>query len=451
MHPRRGIEVFDVGWRDGDRYRSVLYRGSLSELITPYGDPSFGTWYPRDAGDYGMTSYSASRAQAIIGADAPDNAVFRPAAIAGTRGQAITIERAVAIYERDAGVLWRHAAEGQRARQLVLSGYSTVDNYDYLFHWIFGQDGAIDVQVQLTGVMNVRPIRTPGEPGRLQFGHMVAPGINAPNHEHFFSWRLDLDVDGNANRVVEMNTAHVPDNRGEWFAMEERILRSEMEGQRDMEFSAARRWLVRNNSRTNALDHPVAYALIPGENAPPFQAPGSAPRRRAPFLDHQLWITRYDRAQMYSSGEFVNLDTSKDNVAAWSGDNQSLMDEDVVLWYTLAVLHLPRPEDWPVMPSHTAGFRLVPAGFFAANPTYDASASGGRLGSDPPFDEPSMARLALWSLAVVLGPWFLVRGSWSVVLGPWFLVRGLGRGSWSVVLGPWFLVRGPFVRPWTKD
>ena len=85
--------------------------------------PSFGTWYPRDAGDYGMTSYSASRAQAIVGADAPDNAIFMPAAIAGTRGQAITIERAVAIYERDAGVLWRHAAEGERARQLVLSGY----------------------------------------------------------------------------------------------------------------------------------------------------------------------------------------------------------------------------------------------------------------------------------------------------------------------------------------
>ena len=213
---------------------------------------------------------------------------------------------------------------------------------------------------------------------------MVAPGINAPNHEHFFSWRLDLDVDGIANRVVEMNTAHAqPTNVGEWFAMESGCCAARWKAQRDMDSPTARRWLVRNNSRTNALGHPTAYALIPGENAPPFQAPGSAPRRRAPFLDHQLWITRYDRAQMYSSGEFVNLDTSKDNVAAWSGDDQSLMDEDVVLWYTLAVLHLPRPEDWPVMPSHTAGFRLVPAGFFAANPAYERHASGASTGVRP--------------------------------------------------------------------
>jgi primary-amine oxidase len=33
------------------------------------------------------------------------------------------------------------------------------------------------------------------------------------------------------------------------------------------------------------------------------------------------------------------------------------------------VVHLPRPEDWPVMPTHTAGFRLVPIGFWTSNPT----------------------------------------------------------------------------------
>ena len=30
-----------------------------------------------------------------------------------------------------------------------------------------------------------------------------------------------------------------------------------------------------------------------------------------------------------------------------------------MLWYTNSVLHLPRPEDWPMMPAHTAGFRLA--------------------------------------------------------------------------------------------
>ena len=77
--------------------------------------------------------------------------MFAPAVFADDRGRPVRLERAVAIYERDGGVLWRHAGEGRRARQLVLTGYATIDNYDYLMSWIFSQDGAIDVQVQLTG------------------------------------------------------------------------------------------------------------------------------------------------------------------------------------------------------------------------------------------------------------------------------------------------------------
>ena len=44
-----------------------------------------------------------------------------------------------------------------------------------------------------------------------------------------------------------------------------------------------------------------------------------------------------------------------------------------MLWYTFAVTHTPRPEEWPVMPVHRAGFKLVPAGFFEHNPALDVS------------------------------------------------------------------------------
>jgi primary-amine oxidase len=112
--------------------------------------------------------------------------------------------------------------------------------------------------------------------------------------------------------------------------------------------------------------------LIPGENAPSFQAPGSAPRRQASFLEHQLWVTLFDPRQMYASGEWVNLMREREGVEMWSADDRPIVDKDVVLWYTNSVLHLPRPEDWPVMPAHTAGFRLVPIGFWASNPTAPA-------------------------------------------------------------------------------
>jgi primary-amine oxidase len=380
VHPRRGVEIYDVAIVDGKETRPVLYRAGLSELMTPYGDPEYVSWFPRDAGDYGMSLYSATRASAIVGADAPANATFVPAVFPDPKGRPVVIPRVVAIYERDGGVLWRHSAMASRSRQLVLSGYTTVDNYDYLFHWIFSQDGAIDVQVQLTGVMNVRPVGTIRDSAhgddQPMFGHLVAPRVRAPNHQHFFNWRLDLDVDGDSNRVLEMNTSNaqvqLKDRVGEWFGMRQTTLKSEVSARRDMDLSTARRWVVASGSKMNELGQHTAYALTPGENAPSFQAPGSAPRRRASFLEHQLWVTLFDPRQMYASGEWVNLMREREGVEMWSADDRPIVDKDVVLWYTNSVLHLPRPEDWPVMPAHTAGFRLVPIGFWASNPTAPA-------------------------------------------------------------------------------
>jgi primary-amine oxidase len=380
VHPRRGVEVYDVAIVDGDQTRPVLYRAGLSELMTPYGDPEYVSWYPRDAGDYGMSLYSAQRASAVVGADAPANAAFAPAVFTDPKGRPVTIPRVVAIYERDGGVLWRHSNRAMRSRQLVLSGYTTVDNYDYLFHWIFSQDGAIDVQAQLTGVMNVRPVAATRDAAHgddeTMFAHLVAPRTRAPNHQHFFNFRLDLDVDGDSNRVLEMNTSNqqavLRDRLGEWFGMRQTTLKSEVSARRDVDLSTARRWVIANTGKTNGLGQHTGYALVPGENAPSFQAPNSAPKRRASFLEHQLWVTLFDPRQMYASGEWVNLMREHEGVEMWSADDRPIVDRDVVLWYTFSVLHLPRPEDWPVMPAHTAGFRLVPIGFWASNPTAPA-------------------------------------------------------------------------------
>ena len=51
--------------------------------------------------------------------------------------------------------------------------------------------------------------------------------------------------------------------------------------------------------------------------------------------------------------------------------NRSIVERDVVLWYTFGLTHVPRPEDWPVMPVEYAGFILAPHGFFDRNPALD--------------------------------------------------------------------------------
>jgi primary-amine oxidase len=380
IDPRRGLEVHDVWFDDAGRKRSVLYSGSVSEIVAPYGDSSFSTWYPRDEGDYGMGIYS--RSSAVVANDAPANAMFLDATSHDHLGRPITVPRAIAVYERDGGILWRHANQSRRARQLVISGFSTIDNYDYQCNWIFNQDGAIEGEVILSGIMNVsgggRAFDSTHAEGHSQTGHVVAPLVNAPNHQHFFSYRLDLDVDGSANTVYAMDAAAVAADRnpkGELFAMSERPLATERVAASDVSFASARTWRVVNTHARNALGQFTGYTLVPGAATPAFVRPGSAPMRTAGFIAHQLWVTPYAPNELYAAGEFQNLGLDNQGLPTWTAADRRVTDTDVVLWYTLGITHIPRPEDWPYMPAHRGGFRLVPTSFFSRNPVLDVPAT----------------------------------------------------------------------------
>ena len=376
VHPRRGLELWDVRWMDGDRARPVLYRASVSEVMAAYGDPAYPVWYPRDAGNDGLGN--AQPNSAIPLADAPAGATYADAVMADDFGRPVPVPRAVAIYQRDGGVLWRHSRSGRRARQLVLTSHATIDNYDFTFNWIFGEDGAIEAEVNLTGMMLVYATGRDGTSGagHSASSHLVAPGILAPSHQHFFSYRLDLDVDGaRPNLALEQNTRALPRSRrgnpeGLWFAMEDHPLPAEAAAIRGPDPAANRLWRVVNPGRTNRLGEAVGYALVPGVTALPYAAPGSPVRRAGGFVNAQLFITPYHRDEMYAAGEFQNFGLRDEGLPRWTRSNRSLRDTDLVLWYTLGVTHIPRPEEFPVMPVSRASFRLVPSGFFDASPVW---------------------------------------------------------------------------------
>ncbi len=112
MHPRTGLVLHTVGYEDDGKLRSVLYRASLSEMVVPYGDPNWVLWSPFDAGEYGMGVYAKTSLN--VGRDAPEDAAYFSAVLHDRKGAPLEVPRAVAIYERDGGVLWRHGRSAQR-------------------------------------------------------------------------------------------------------------------------------------------------------------------------------------------------------------------------------------------------------------------------------------------------------------------------------------------------
>jgi primary-amine oxidase len=375
--PREGLVLHTVSYDDGGKERPVLYRASVCEMVVPYGDP--GEQYYRknafDIGEYGIGTLANSLQR---GCDCLGSIRYFDADMLDSRGRVVTLKNAVCLHEEDIGLLWKHTdwrterSEARRSRRLSVSFIATVGNYEYAFSWHLYQDGTIQCEIKLTGVINTTALR-PGQTSA--FGVEVAPRLNAPFHQHIFAARLDLSVDGDRNSVYEVNTVGLPrgkDNpHGNAFRAEATLLATEKAAQRDTNAAMARFWRVVNPGSLNRLGRPVAYRLVPGENCPAFAQADASVRKRAGFASHHLWVTPYAAAERYPAGDYPNQNPGGDGLPRWTKGDRPIEDTDLVLWYVFAHMHVPRPEDWPVMPVASIGFQLKPDGFFERNPALD--------------------------------------------------------------------------------
>jgi len=380
LHPIEGLVLHQVGYEDGGRVRPILHRASIVEMVVPYGSTQAAHWWKNafDVGEWGLGRMTQSLA---LGCDCLGEIRYVDGVLPDENGGARVIANAICIHEEDFGILWKHvdlwtgANEVRRSRRLVVSFIATVGNYEYGFYWYFYLDGTIQLEVKLTGILQTGAI----EPGaRPRNGEMLAPGLWGPNHQHLFCARLDMEVDGSDNRVYELDTVGVPmgpDNPGgnaiETVAT---LLETEASARRDADASRARRWKVANESVRNAVGEPVAYALLPAPAVRMLADPNASVAKRAAFARHNLWVTPYDPAQRRPAGEYPNQHRGGDGLPAWT-DGRSIVDRDIVLWHSFGVTHVPRPEDFPVMPVEYVGFMLKPVGFFESNPALDVPPS----------------------------------------------------------------------------
>ncbi len=379
--PREGLVIHTVGYEDQGRVRPILYRAALSDMVVPYGEPGKDHYRKNafDAGEYGIGSLTNSL---TLGCDCLGEIYYFDAALNDGNGQPFTIPNAVCMHEEDYGILWKHTdwrngqTEVRRSRRLVISSVATVGNYEYGFFWYFYQDGTIQMEIKLTGIINTAGIAEGETP---KYGTLVAPQLNAHVHQHFFNFRMDMSVDGEENAVFEVNTVAEPpgpDNpHGNAFYAEKTPLRTEHEAQRVVDPMKGRYWMVSNTTARNALGQPVSYKLMPGENILPFAHPDASIMKRAGFMTRHLWVTPYDRDEISATGPYPNQHPGGAGLPEYTRNDRNVENTDLVLWYTLGYHHVPRPEDWPISPVAYCGFSLKPVGFFNTNPVLDVPPS----------------------------------------------------------------------------
>lgn len=401
VDPRRGLVLSQVRHRDGDRERSVLYQASLSELFVPYMDPSE-PWSHQSYYDLGTypAAFGGIASTMEPGGDCPVYARYFDTYVIAADGSPFQRPRVACLFERAGSEpAWRHTrgtvVESRARRDLVLRMMMGAGNYDYLFDWVFKQDGSIRVNLAATGIDQMKAVASRsaaeaaggangggsgGGNGAAangqddRYGRFVAPHLVAVNHSHFFNFRLDFDVDGERNALVvdRVVTERQPESnpRRSVWRVDSRLAQREADAKRMSTMAEPEFWRVVNPSVRGATGYPSGY-LLEGHGAMSLMSPDDYMRQRAGFTDHTLWATPMSPSELYAAGDYPTGGVAGEGLPAWTRANRAIADTDIVLWYTIGFHHVARPEDWPILPLELHGFDIKPAGFFSRNPAID--------------------------------------------------------------------------------
>ncbi len=388
IDPRVGTVISLARWQDAGGPRSVLYQGYLSEMFVPYMDPDYG-WQSRtyfDTGEYGAGVLASPLKP---GVDCPTTASFLPAVFGNDQGEPVTTPNALCVFERSGGdPIWRHhevinqTYEGRANVELVVRMATAIGNYDYLFDWVFNDAAEIEARVGASGIDALKGVATRRMSDATagtdtKHGTLVAPNLVAVYHDHYFNFRLDLDVDGPANSFnhdVYRPALLPPDSpRRSIYVVEATIPATEKSAQIDGHRGPSK-LRVLNEGETNQVGNPVSYEILVANHARLLLDPADWPARRAKFLEHDVWVTPYAPTERYAAGEYALGSRGDDGLAVWTARDRPIRNRDIVVWVNLGMHHLTRAEDLPVMPTIWHSFKLRPHNFFDRNPAIDLRA-----------------------------------------------------------------------------
>ena len=339
---REGLILHQIGYaQNGGAVRPIIYRLAMSRSTsrTRYPDPNWAWRSAFDIGEYNLGQYAEPLAKNV---DVPENAVFFDEVVRQRHGQldgAFDLPHAAAIYERDAGSLWDRTdptsfdRDARLARDLVVTAAYVIGNYTY----------ATEYEFRIRTAPSTRPRRRHrhhAEPGREleradgnKYGTTVADGIGAPSHQHFFSFRIDFDVDGSANRVVEENTDPVGSSLGQRVRdaghrpRDGAVARCQPDDQPDLD-----RREHDEDERPRRPDRVRDRVRA----TPPCRTPTRAypPLLHAPFAQHPFWVTRYkDGAELYAGGDYPDQGAPGEGLDGYT-DSENTHGNDVVVWTT---------------------------------------------------------------------------------------------------------------------
>ena len=212
-----GPQLFDIQYFE----KRIIYELSLQDVAVMYSGNSPAI---RFADYIDSIALIGSRARSLVsGADCPEHSTYL-SALHVTEGSEdpFHVDRAFCVFEQNTGnPLRRHLAgtggkrkfyEGLMDTVLVVRTITTVINYDYIFDFIFHQNGVVETKVVSTGFI-LTSLRFPSED---EFGFQIRDKITGNMHHHMFNFKVDMDINGPDNRFEVLNIEPVSSDNTLW-------------------------------------------------------------------------------------------------------------------------------------------------------------------------------------------------------------------------------------------
>ncbi|KAK4154329.1 hypothetical protein C8A00DRAFT_42916 [Chaetomidium leptoderma] len=380
FNQREGMVLYDVHYDN----KPLFYRLSLSDMSIPYADPRH-PFHRKAAFDLGDAGAGIMANNLELGCDCLGSIYYIGGVLVDSHGKPANMPNVICVHEQDAGILWKHTnyrtnrAVVVRNRELVLQTIITVSNYEYILSFVFNTAGDLTYEARATGILSTQPLDLELTNTPHPFGTVVHPGVLGSFHQHFFSLRIDPMVGGHGNSVVYDEAVAIPrDSNLNPHGVGYTVRRTEVDtsGGYDLDTSKNRTFKVVNAAVRNPVNGAaVGYKLM----VPPMQGmladADSFHHKRAEFADHSIYVTRYAERELYAGGLYTNQSRGGTGVRSWADRRDDLAGGDPVLWVQFGINHIPRVEDFPVMPVETLRVMLRPVNFFDRNPAIDVPPS----------------------------------------------------------------------------
>lgn len=400
--PVYGLVIYNITFKDKTVWkvdpnaspveRSILYKASIPEIATTYGNSESAERCFLDMGEYNARDFMVSF---VPGLDCPEYADLFDVVTTYPDGSMFNMPNCIALYEVNSlEPVWRHTdypcvlpsnfvPRGRPGRDLILSSIHVIANYDYTFKWIFSQNGNIEIKMSASGVVECgsQSIQTiigisEEEEEELASSTLVEKYTGGNYHSHVACVRLDFEIDRPSNSFEVKNTAvektikvkPVDEHNlygGVWAENEEVIKESCGRMQQD----DIVKWSIKNSNSLNYTGYERSYELTIDRR------PIDIYNQNQSFVEHSnylyknsIYFTKYNDDEQTAAGDVVCQTVVDNGIKKYLEKHDNVEDENIVVWAISGFAHAPRPEDYPVMPTESFSMYLSPEAFFNENP-----------------------------------------------------------------------------------